>query len=674
MSNRKMPSDFGVLATTCDPSLSGFCSRSLGFKWLSSMPVFLLSTFYFLLLVTTGCKKSDQSAQPVADHQQSTNNNQPAASSSLDTRHSPLVTLHWLGTDRLATDWTATNFMAIWNLPESQRLAAQTLDKIALAISGESGKQKVESRNEQTESGTNQPSTFNIQSSTNQNPSTPQTNQSLLSTIDTPRSTLLRPLLDDLVHHETYVEVRPRDQGTKGPTDQGTNGPLTTDHGLLTTDGFNAVLVVRLDAARARFWETNLAALGKETGDRRQETGAGAAAEVQSSKFKVQSSKFGLWNISFTRVADWEVVEATQNTNNDGLQAIAARIQRDGVPYTKSPTNYWLGVSAAPLDLLKALHLQPLAFSLQPSNFSLLPSSFSLTLAGNGTNVLTRAKLDFPQPLPFEIEPWTMPTNLIHGPLHSFTAIQGLRPYLSVFKFWSDLGVDSPNQLFLWAQEPAPFLTYAAAPMPGASNIVRLLVERWVPIWNEQLGPGYVTGKLEWFSNENTLRWAYLPLSAPFVRAELDNRTEFLLGGFVAGNVTNLPPPAPVVREFMMQTNLALYDREITGPRTLAWLFIGQTFRSIGFKAQLPAESAGNAWVRSLWQKLGNSTTMVLKIGPAQLALARDSTIGLTSDEIHLLADWLESPHFPKGLHTFEVPGPYKPGTPKPPRQEPPPK
>ncbi len=104
--------------------------------------------------------------------------------------------IHWLGIKRLAAETNAGGFLKIWDLPESTRLEAQTLDKLATApwrlLKGEAG-----------------------------------TNAA---------SALLRPLLTDLVESEVYVE-------TVG----------STNH-LLET-----VLAIRLDATRAALWETNLA-------------------------------------------------------------------------------------------------------------------------------------------------------------------------------------------------------------------------------------------------------------------------------------------------------------------------------------------------------------------------------------------------------------------------------
>ena len=53
----------------------------------------------------------------------------------------------------------------------------------------------------------------------------------------------------------------------------------------------------------------------------------------------------------------------------------------------------------------------------------------------------TRAELDFPEPLPLEMEAWNIPTNLIHDPLIGFAAVRGIRPWLKSFKLWQE-----PNQ------------------------------------------------------------------------------------------------------------------------------------------------------------------------------------------------------------------------------------
>jgi hypothetical protein len=126
-------------------------------------------------------------------------------------------------------------------------------------------------------------------------------------------------------------------------------------------------------------------------------------------------------------------------------------------------------------------------------------------------------------------------------------------------------------------------------------------------------------------------------------------------GGLVPDISTNRPP-----RELFLQvtgpTNLVAYDWEMTGTRVVQWLYFGQFFRMFLHYAQVPSKSAGLVWLESLEFKLGNCVSSVTRTGPAQLSLMRKSTVGFNSVELHLLADWLESPQFPRGLYTFLAP------------------
>src|ERR1043166_2377263 len=144
-----------------------------------------------------GCKKPEPLAAPRAA---------PAADL--------VARVHWLGKKRLAAEANAAYFMTLWNLPESAALEAQTLDRLARALAHD----------------TNQPSTLNSQPST-LSLTNPPIHQS------TNPSSALRPLLDDLLSAESYLEVH-----------QHTNQPG------------NLALAIRISAQRAELWETNLAA------------------------------------------------------------------------------------------------------------------------------------------------------------------------------------------------------------------------------------------------------------------------------------------------------------------------------------------------------------------------------------------------------------------------------
>src|SRR5205814_1069409 len=85
--------------------------------------------------------------------------------------------------------------------------------------------------------------------------------------------------------------------------------------------------------------------------------------------------------------------------------------------------------------------------------------ALSLSLAGRDNEVHTRAQFTFPKPLPASLESWNVPTNLIHDPLISFTAMRGVQPWISSLKAWNDLKFGAaPDQVFIWEQEGVPQL------------------------------------------------------------------------------------------------------------------------------------------------------------------------------------------------------------------------
>jgi hypothetical protein len=79
---------------------------------------------------------------------------------------------------------------------------------------------------------------------------------------------------------------------------------------------------------------------------------------------------------------------------------------------------------------------------------------------------------------------------------------------------------------------------------------------------------------------------------------------------------------------------------------------MGQFARVVLELAQLPANSASLAWLRAASHQLAFSATEVTQTGPNQLSINRRSSVGFTALELNLLADWLESPEFPRGLYS----------------------
>jgi hypothetical protein len=315
------------------------------------------------------------------------------------------------------------------------------------------------------------------------------------------------------------------------------------------------------------------------------------------------------------------------------------------VPYARQPQDFWLYAEG---DLRRVASALSLSWDL-PAD---LPS-MALGVTGDGQMVRTRGQLNFAKPLPFELEPWNIPTNLIHGPLVSFTAIRGIRPWLSSLKLWQglELGVP-PNQLCFWAQRGPEFLSYLAAPMANASNWVGRATDRLLQEPNAYLAAEGM-GRFERSTNGAGAVWTDVIFMAPYLQPVALSGGDFVFGGLVSSSFTNRPPPAELLRTVLGNTNLVAYDWELTGPRIDDWLHFGQLIRFVLHLAQVPAKSASFAWLEAIEPKLQGCVTAVTRTGPAQLTLTRRSELGLSAAELDWLADWLESPQFPRGLNTF---------------------
>jgi hypothetical protein len=586
-----------------------------------------------LLLLAGGCGKSKSNDQAAGTER----TNAPPSATTAGQQPSLVTRFHWLGKKKISADTNSAGLMKIWDLPESAVLENQTLDKLALAMAYQLPI-------------TNPPPAL---MSTNM-PSVITNYHAFLRGA----SELLRPLLADVLQSECYFELH-----------QPTNQPWAL------------ALAVRIGDTGAALWETNLAAALQLLGGSRPvpaSDGHGWQMQVadtrtlfqgvlprQSSILNSQSSI-----IEFARAGEWTLVGLMQSppsplsplpsplSSHPFLPELRTRLGSldRSIPFSFWETNNWL---EAELDIAG---LGPL-FWAQASQFK-NPPRISLSVGGDGENVRTRARLDFPKPLPYRDEKWNIPTNLISQPLKSFTAIRGFAPWLASLKTWNDLAIGPPpNQFFVWALE-IPVQTFFAAPQPDASNQVSRLSDLVL-----QKGAQYFAtndiAKFERATAYNGLQWAGLPSLVPFLRSVETNDAHYIFGGFFPAPdiMSNIPPE--LVQQITAATNLVYYDWELTGPRIEQWIHIGQFLRFVSYKEQMPFELASRQWLKAVMLQLGNSGSSMAFTGPNQLSFARRSNLGFTGFELNLLADWLEAPDFPRGLHSLvPVPPVIMPVTP----------
>jgi hypothetical protein len=567
----------------------------------------LLLSLLLLGGLAVGCKKSTP-APPLLP---------PAAPETV-------ARVRWLGKQRLAADTNAASLMSIWNLAESRNLERIMLDRLAVGLLTTNNVLAI----------SNELSAAFLQSLVTNKPA-PGTNYYQARVTGLPA--LLRPLLEDLLDQESFLEVR---QVTNQPGD--------------------LAFAIHLNAQRAGLWETNLAAvLESATGNRV------SAAEGRTNGWQLQldhatrNTNDGPHQIELSRAGEWTLIGFGQRTNALAAELLGL-VERTGLPFARTPKEFWLYVEG---DLGRAAKALSLGWEL-PSD---LPRVI-LALTGDGESVRTRAQLDFPRPLPPDLPQWNIPTNLVHDPLVSFTAIRGIGPWLSSQKLWQDiLPGAQPNQLYFWAEQGLPFLDFFAARLPNASNQVSQLAVRLLERGNPWVAANS-QGSFVRSTNGNGAMWKDLPLVEPFLESVPGSGGDLVYGG-VIHDISSNRPPAGLFVQITSPTNLVAYDWEMTGARVVQWLYFGQFFRLFLDRGQLPDKSASVAWINALEYRLGNCGTMVTRTGPAQLSVVRRSTMGLNSVEIHLLADWLESPKFPRGLNTIygtpaPLPGHKRPNQP----------
>jgi hypothetical protein len=172
-------------------------------------------------------------------------------------------------------------------------------------------------------------------------------------------------------------------------------------------------------------------------------------------------------------------------------------------------------------------------------------------------------------------------------------------------------------------------------------------------------------GRFQRAKQFNGVVWGNIPFMTPDLQATSD----FLFGGLipVPPEKIQAPQTQALVQGILGLPDLVYYDWELTGQHMNGLLHVTQLFRMFFDKAQLPATSPSIKWFAAAAPGLTETVTTVEKTGPARLFLNRRSDTGLTALELHVLADWIESPTFPAGLNTFTAPAPKRIFPPLPP-------
>lgn len=482
-----------------------------------------------------------------------------------------IAQIHFAGAEKISADTNSVAFTNLFCSPEAQALRDQTLNKLARAPY-----QFLQKRMMAGASG------------------------------ETAR---LRPLLDDLLQAEWFLQIR-----------DATNGSP------------EFALAVRLDENRAQFWRTNL-------------------ANVLELWTKLSVKKIhGGWEmkkhvppdlIRFVCAGDWIVLGCGQDELplND---EIVRRVRTGKLPASVAKNN-WLSAD---------LNWPRLARWIAPLEKFDLPET-QLQVVGRAGKFHLNGKFIFQHPLDLPLEKWRIPTNTIHEPFDSFTAVRGFAPWLEKQKWAQRFRIEPvPDQLFVWALSQIPFQTFAAAPVPDATNAIRQLGEKLSAIAGTNF-QNAVFGLCELTTNDNEIALRGFPFISPFVKNVREPSGDFLLAGLFPNSPDSGPLP-PELFTTLAPTNLVFYHWEITAERLLEVRPLSQFALMLAQRNQLNGKSAAAKWLDRIGPTLGNTVTTVTQTAPDELTFTRKAPGGLVAVEFVALANWLESTNFP--LEGFQLP------------------
>jgi len=432
----------------------------------------------------------------------------------------------------------------------------------------------------------------------------------------------LRPLLDDWLSAEWFLQV-----------------------GDATNGSPEFALAIRLDAARMQLWQTNLGNVLE----------AWTAMSVEKKPNGWEFKKHHQPNlIRFVRAGDWAVFGWGQDKLplNDEL---VRRILAEKRPAAAEKNN-WL---TADLDWPRLARCFPMLKAVD------LPET-QCQAAGRDGNLHLDGKLIFPQPLAMTLEKWRMPTNTIHEPIISFTAVRGIAPWLEKQNWARPYEISPvPNQAFLWAMAQMPLQTFAAVPVPDGKAALGELGQKMSAHTNWQ---GHFMMPVTMVMTNDEISWRGLPFIAPNLQALHEPAGDVLL----AGVFPNSPRSKPLPPELLMQlgrTNLVYYDWEITAARLKLLPQLTQLALMVTHHQQLDMQSAAGKWLDHVGPTLSNTMTEVTQTAPNELSFTRKAPGGFTAIELTALANWLEAPNFP-GCDLrlpppkFKRPHPKTPGAP----------
>jgi hypothetical protein len=268
-------------------------------------------------------------------------------------------------------------------------------------------------------------------------------------------------------------------------------------------------------------------------------------------------------------------------------------------------------------------------------------------VTADSANLHINGNFIFPADLRCNLEPWQFPTNTVHQPMTSFTAIRGFKGWLNGQDWAQSVKLNpSANQIYTWGMNGLAFQTYAAVPTANAVAKLIDLDANIKPIVAKQNARDTLGTSFTLETTNNTLSLVGSPIAVPYIQAVHEPGGDF----FLAGAFPN-PQKTTVLPQGLFQRlgtpNIIFYHWEITAERFPEALQLSQFALMITGHKQLDGNSAAYKWLAKFYPILGNTDTEVVKAGADEMTFSRKAPGGLTAVEMLLLANWLEAVDFP---------------------------
>jgi hypothetical protein len=427
----------------------------------------------------------------------------------------------------------------------------------------------------------------------------------------------LRPLLDDLLTVETMSALGGAPQG-----------PL------------NFIVALRLNEERAKAWQAGLpTVIGAP--------GLGfKALDFTGRQWKLAGGQ-SFWIV---RARDWLLVGSGEDLG--GLQTqYLQQISLKGRP-GPALSQSWL---EADLDWPRlARWWTNLPRILQPARTT-------ITFTATDQSIFMKARVVYPQPIPWKFDPWRIPTNIVRDPLISFSAGQDIAAYMNSDEPLSKL-TDNPlaGQFYVWSLGEMVLQTYGAWPVADATNSLRRIATEAPAAFNPALKE-IGGGELRWLGEHNALVWGNLSaIMSPTLQVATETNGQYLLASFFPYVQRGKPAPDDLFQQIRGRTNLVYYDWEGTGRRLMAWEMFSSILPILPRMPLPPAASASTNkpaavqiarpalvieenWLNAIMPMLmtDNTITEITRTAPAELTVVRQSPFALTSAELVLLSHWI---------------------------------